>query len=53
MSENKKLWIGPQMHSALSHTILYRLDIFGDLRSMNNIQDHGLSVKDATFDHKF
>ena len=51
MSENDKKFIGPQMRSALSHTRLSKLDLFGDLRTINNILAQGLSVNDDTFDN--
>ena len=40
------------MRSALSHTRNYKLHIFGDLRSINNLQDNGLSVTDKNFDNE-
>ena len=40
------------MNSELSHKILYKLDIFGELRSINNFRNHGLSVNDSTFDNE-
>ena len=49
VSENERRLIFPQMSSALSHTRLFNVDIFGELRSINNIQDHGLSVNDFNF----
>ena len=51
ISDNKKRFISPQMHSALSHTIISKFDIFGDLCSINNLQAHGISVSDATLDN--
>ena len=49
MSDNERHFIGPQIHSELSHTRLSKLDIFGELRSIHNLQDRGLSVNNATF----
>ena len=52
MSDNENLLISPQMRSALSHTRLCKLGIFGDLCSINNLQYRGLLVNDDTFDNK-
>ena len=46
------LLIGHQMRSELYHTRLSKIDIFGNLRSINNIQAHDISVNDATFDNE-
>ena len=40
------------MHSLLSHTRQYNLDIFGDLSSMNNLQVLGISDRYATFENE-
>ena len=52
MSDNKKRLIGPHMRSALSHTKCFKLDIFGDLCSMNNLRCHGILVNYAIFDNE-
>ena len=52
VSENEKRLIGPQMSSALYHTRLSKIDLFGDFHSINNIRSRGLSVNDATFDNE-
>ena len=51
MSDNEKILIVPHMSSALSQTKCFKLDIFGDLRSINNLRCHGLLVNDAIFDN--
>ena len=40
------------MCSALSYTRPFKFDIFGDLRSISNLQDYGISVNDATFENE-
>ena len=40
------------MRSSLYHTRPSKLDIFGELRSINNFGCYGLSVNDAIFDNK-
>ena len=52
VSYNEKKLISPQMHSLLSHTRQYNLDIFGDLSSMNNLQVLGISDRYATFENE-
>ena len=52
MSDNKKRFIGPHMRSAISHTKCFKLDIVGDLRSINNLWCHGLLMNDAIFNNE-
>ena len=52
VSDNGKLLIGPQMCSELSHKGISKLDIFGDLCSINSIRCHGISVNDTNFDNE-
>ena len=40
------------MSSVFSHTRLSKIDIFGDLRYINNIRYHGLSVNYYNFDNE-
>ena len=40
------------MSLELTHKIISKIDIFGDLHSINILSVHGLSVNDANFDNE-
>ena len=52
MSDNDKQLIGSQIRSSLCRIRLSNIDIFGEIISINNLQSHGLSVNNDTFDNE-
>ena len=53
MTEHKNRAIGPQMLSALAYSILSQLDVFGDINSIQSLQDMYISNKQTEIENEF